>query len=353
MKRLSKLAIIMSLVVFVMVGFINPAMADNMPEELEGEVEEKVVGELVDMEESEEIPVEDKEDADLELEEPVEDEKKELIGGEDKIDPKEDIKTIDEPEDKKAEKIEEDKEVEVQNIAPLSEGEHDYNFRIRERNTGKELPKQVIMRKRENDPNLYEYVDLAVQLFYEDENGDTQSERSFSVGPKFEISWIINGKEDSNVNFAELKSGKTLRIKKPCEVTLIVEYRDEEMNAKLGQARYTVKAIDEADIINEDFEIQIEKPDVVAGDDLNIKAIVANISDEDKNALFIAGLYDKSNTMITYAYSEKEVKVGETIDLGAGFKLPENSSGYKVKIFVWDSWESKNPISDITEIEVQ
>jgi alpha-glucosidase len=57
--------------------------------------------------------------------------------------------------------------------------------------------------------------------------------------------------------------------------------------------------------------------------------------------------------MITYAYSEKEVKIGETINLGAGFKLPKNSLGYKVKIFVWDSWESKNPISEMTEIEVK
>ncbi|MGN9165098.1 hypothetical protein ACTNDY_07380 [Tissierellaceae bacterium HCP3S3_D8] len=353
MKRLSKLAIIMSLVVFVMVGFIDPAIADNMPEELEGEVEEKVVEEPVDMEETDKIPVEDKEDADLELEEPVEDEKKELIEGKDKIDPKEDIKTIDEPEDKKAEEIEEDKKVEVQNIAPLSEKEHDYNFRIRERNTGNELPKQVIMKKREDNPNLYEYIDLPVQLFYEDENGDTKSEYSFSEGPNFIISWIVDGKEGKKNKFAKMDGGQTLRIYKPCEVTLIVEYRNEEKKEKFGQARYTVKAIDEVDIVNEDFEIQIEKPDVVAGDDLNIKAIVANISDEDKNALFIAGLYDKSNTMITYAYSEKEIKIGETIDLGAGFKLPENSSGYKVKIFVWDSWESKNPISDITEIEIK
>ncbi len=357
MKKLSKLVFIMSLVVFVMVGFINPVMADNMPEDLEGEVQGKVVEEPVDIEEKDEIPVEDKGDVDLESKEQVGDKKEEPIDIddeiEDKTEPKEDTKAIDEPEDEKAEEIEEGKKVEIQNVAPLSEEEHDYNFRIREYGTGNELPKQVIMKKREDKPNLYQDIKLPVQLFYEDENGVTQSEYSFSDGPRFKISWILNGEDKGSAKFAKLDGAKTLRIYQPCEVTLIVEYRDEAMNAKLGQARYTVKAIDEADIVNEDFEIQIDEPVPVAGEDLNIKAKATNISDEDKDALLIVGLYDKSNTMVTYAYSEKEVEAGETLNLGAGFKLPENSSGYKVKIFVWDSWESKNPISDMTEIEVQ
>lgn len=366
MKRLSKLAFIMSLVVFVMVGFINPVMADNMPEGLEGEVQENVIEEPVeeetedkaeqeepiDIEESEEIPVE--EDADLELEEPVEeiedeDQHKEPIDIEDeledKTEPTEGINVTDELENKKLEEIEE-----VQKLAPLSEGEHDYNFDIWIVETPplKKIEpannKKVILKDRGD--GVYSWETLMLIGYY----NDNSEKEQFVYGNDL-VCEVIG--EEGVASWTSMTS--RLTIKGTGKVTLkFTTPKHDFLAPETDPYIVTINVVDEDEELNEKFDIDIDSSlSISAGEDLNIKATATNRSKETKNALLIVGLYDKSNTMMNYAYSEKEVKIGETINLGAGFKLPENSSGYNVKVFVWDSWESKNPISDMTELEVK
>lgn len=378
MKKLSKLAFIMSLVVFVMVGFINPVMADNMPEDLEGEVQENVVEdkkeepvdlapqdpveeetedkaeqeEPIDIEESEEIPVE--EDADLELEEPVEeiedeDQHKEPIDiegeVEDKTEPTEDINVTDELENKKLEEIEE-----VEKLAPLSEEAHDYNFDIWivEAPPLKKIEpannKKVILKDRGD--GVYSWETLMLIGYY----NDNSEKEQFVYGNNLVCEVIA---EEGVASWTSMTS--RLTIKDTGKITLKFTTPNHEFLApETDPYIVTINVVGEDEELNEKFDINIDSPlSISAGEDLNIRATATNGSKETKNALLIVGLYDKSNTMMTYAYSEKEVKAGETIDLGAGFKLPETSSGYNVKVFVWDSWESKNPISDMTELEVK
>ncbi len=63
--------------------------------------------------------------------------------------------------------------------------------------------------------------------------------------------------------------------------------------------------------------------------------------------------------MVNYSYAEKDVPSGEAIKLGAGFKLPAGSRGYKVQAVVWDGWPDDSdlskgkPLSDAVTITVK
>ncbi|OXM85441.1 hypothetical protein [Paenibacillus rigui] len=65
-------------------------------------------------------------------------------------------------------------------------------------------------------------------------------------------------------------------------------------------------------------------------------------------------LYDANHTMIDFSSAVAELKPGETRTLGAGFILPAEVSGYKVKVFIWDSLdrlEGQTPLAE--ELSVQ
>lgn len=73
------------------------------------------------------------------------------------------------------------------------------------------------------------------------------------------------------------------------------------------------------------------------------------------DTLVIAALYDKkmqAEKMLTYAYVDKELDAGESVDFGCGFTIPAQGS-YEVRVYVWDDWSSKNPYTDAITIPVK
>nr|WP_312577130.1 hypothetical protein [Sedimentibacter sp.] len=112
-----------------------------------------------------------------------------------------------------------------------------------------------------------------------------------------------------------------------------------------------------------DFSVAINHPSsLTAGQDANITATATNNTTSGsaiKSALLIVTLYDESGKMVNYSYAEKDVPAGESIALGAGFRLPEGSEGYKVQAVVWDGWPDDSdlskgkPLSDAVNITVQ
>nr|WP_244865101.1 5'-nucleotidase C-terminal domain-containing protein [Xylanibacillus composti] len=79
-----------------------------------------------------------------------------------------------------------------------------------------------------------------------------------------------------------------------------------------------------------------------------VKAGVAitNRTSEDKQASLIAALYDANGSVRNISFVDKQIGAGDTVTLNAGFSLPENVEGHVVKVFVWDSFHSMQPLSE-------
>ncbi|HHW00648.1 MAG TPA: hypothetical protein GXX36_14010, partial [Clostridiaceae bacterium] len=87
---------------------------------------------------------------------------------------------------------------------------------------------------------------------------------------------------------------------------------------------------------------------------LDASAVITNNETESRQVLLIVALYDSNNRMVNVSYLAKEVAAGTAENFHAGFKLPSDVTGYKVKAFVWEgeSLSSSNlkPVSNVVEI---
>lgn len=65
-------------------------------------------------------------------------------------------------------------------------------------------------------------------------------------------------------------------------------------------------------------------------------ATATNISstNTDHQALFVVALYDANDSMVNVSYISRQVNAGGTETINAGFKLPSDVTGYKVKIML-------------------
>lgn len=81
---------------------------------------------------------------------------------------------------------------------------------------------------------------------------------------------------------------------------------------------------------------------------------IKNIDAATNPVLAIVGLYDNNNRMANVSYISKVIAPGKSETLYAGFKLPANIAGYRVKAFVWDGedLESSNmqPLSNVVSL---
>ncbi|TCT15472.1 Ig-like protein group 3 [Natranaerovirga pectinivora] len=94
-----------------------------------------------------------------------------------------------------------------------------------------------------------------------------------------------------------------------------------------------------------------EVTELIASSDIVVKADITNVSEEAKEATLIVALYNADNTMVNYARVQWTAEVDENRTLEAGFKLPENVDGYKVKAFIWDSLQGMRAISNVEILE--
>ena len=91
---------------------------------------------------------------------------------------------------------------------------------------------------------------------------------------------------------------------------------------------------------------------------LDAKTIVTNNQTSgSQRVLVIVALYNNNNTMLNIAYLAKEVMAGATEIFHAGFTLPADVQGNKVRVFVWDGEDFQSspmhPLSDVTQIHAQ
>lgn len=69
---------------------------------------------------------------------------------------------------------------------------------------------------------------------------------------------------------------------------------------------------------------------------LDVQTTVTNNNSLQQSVLVIVALYDGEEKMMNVSYISKNISIGSTDDLSAGFKLPVDVTNYKVKVFVWD-----------------
>ncbi|NLY43129.1 MAG: family 43 glycosylhydrolase [Clostridiaceae bacterium] len=105
---------------------------------------------------------------------------------------------------------------------------------------------------------------------------------------------------------------------------------------------YTVEVIPNIDSL---------KPGVT----FDAKVYVTNKSGNDASVIAIVALYDSYNRMINVSYISKEIALGATERLNAGFKLPSDVTDHRVRVLVWDGTtidDSKmQPLSEVFEID--
>lgn len=184
---------------------------------------------------------------------------------------------------------------------------------------------------------------------------------SVSIGND-DVNWTTS--DDSIIELYEKDGLMLWKVKKTGEVTITAEIK-EDVLAGLQRTlqdgftggSITFNVIDSQAV--SDFEISTNaKTSYTAGEYVNIEATAKNNTTEDKDVLLITALYD-GNKMLVHSGSGNKVEAGKSIKLSSGFLLPENSAGYKIKVFVWDKWydpttsSGGNALSDVIEIEVK
>src|SRR3712207_3110197 len=215
-----------------------------------------------------------------------------------------------------------------------------------------EIPKQVILKKSGNG----QFTRQRIQVWgYYDEDGETKATPikvvNSSCDTKTEQGKDAIGYDQTYIMIYGVGKAK-----------ITFTAKDEKLAKKIGEVTYEVESID-GEAPSKPFSIDVDVPsNIKSGQDVNVTA-TAKCSDKlenAKNALLIVGLYKSEgdvNKMINYSYVEKTMEPNKTVTLGAGFGIPENAKGYKVKVFVWDMWPNETQggkaLSEVKEFTVQ
>jgi hypothetical protein len=81
------------------------------------------------------------------------------------------------------------------------------------------------------------------------------------------------------------------------------------------------------------------------GMDINAKVELTNNTTEAQSFVVICALYNDKNSMVNYTNMSVVMGAGEKKTVYTGIKVPPDSSGYRVKAFLWDSLKAMNPLS--------
>ncbi len=73
---------------------------------------------------------------------------------------------------------------------------------------------------------------------------------------------------------------------------------------------------------------------------------ITNATSEDRDAALIVALYDSNNAIKNLSCISKKVASGQTEEFVAGFNMPLDTTGHYIKVFVWNSLEGMQPLSD-------
>lgn len=213
-----------------------------------------------------------------------------------------------------------------------------------------------------NPDGSYKKETIQVAAFWTDDSSGEPEEKNTNVSVLFfnvanSNASAVNGTVAGTITFYDIGEGT---------ITYTTKAYMPGMEPPMGVGlTYTVEfnVVEKEEEKPKDFSVKINPPSTLtAGQDANITATATNNTTSGtaiKSALLIVILYDDAGKMVNYSYAEKDVPSGESITLGAGFKLPEGSTGYRVKAVVWDGWPDSSdlskgkPLSDAVNITVQ
>ena len=85
--------------------------------------------------------------------------------------------------------------------------------------------------------------------------------------------------------------------------------------------------------------------------DILVKATVRNQAKSTQDVTLIVALYNADNTMKNYSLVKWNSKNGLEQTLQAGFHLPDDVQGHKVKVFVWNNTTDMKPFSNVEILE--
>lgn len=89
--------------------------------------------------------------------------------------------------------------------------------------------------------------------------------------------------------------------------------------------------------------------ELTANEIIQVSVDITNHMDEAQDGTLIVALFNADNSFENMSYIHKSIEAQGTHTLHAGFKLPENTTGYKMKVFVWDSITGMIPLSNAVE----
>ncbi|MDR6881853.1 pectinesterase family protein [Bacillus sp. 3255] len=87
------------------------------------------------------------------------------------------------------------------------------------------------------------------------------------------------------------------------------------------------------------------------GKDIVVMGQVDNFIAPTKDAVMFTGLYDEHNNLIKFISTAETVANGDAEQFAARMKLPDDVSGYTLKVFIWDHVVHMQPVSDVIELK--
>lgn len=162
---------------------------------------------------------------------------------------------------------------------------------------------------------------------------------NFELGIKNQNNRFISNNEvnwsSSNEAVATIDENGVLKTLDSGTTTIIARLKNNEKTRDIIQIK----------VIEQDFHVQ-QFSNVDLGMDKNMGFVITNISNEEKEAVFIIGLYHKdSKKLIEMNYISKSFLPSESHTIEAGFNVPQEGN-YEMKVLIWDHLYKGRPLSE-------
>jgi len=92
------------------------------------------------------------------------------------------------------------------------------------------------------------------------------------------------------------------------------------------------------------------KSSLTANNPIAAYAKINNTLLKDKDIALVIVLYNSQNQMVAYTVSNDVVPAQDCYELFAGLLLPQDIQGYKVKAFIWNSFDLMIPVSNVISL---
>ena len=191
---------------------------------------------------------------------------------------------------------------------------------------------------------------------------------------------VVDGSFSTDITKADvtvtgLPTGMDYTISRDSETQLTVSLTGSANNHAMNNSTSIVITVAQAKVVgaianvstnsiaisfnNPDFTINVtpSSSGLTANQLFTADVTATNVSADNqaKNVLVVVALYDNTNAMRNVSYISRNVSYGASETISAGFKLPSNVAGHKVKIFVWEGNDIRSttlkPISDVVTIQ--